>query len=225
MKRLYFFVAYCMIILLQYFAKIHKGVKNMPGDKKPTNRVLILIAVALCLFFGATLTQSSAEPSSRRQEMPDMFVADDNGTFPFASNVSQGQETSGDPSSVNTEETVSPTPAPTATPVPTITPIYQVSPEASRGVWTSSGSSWLFMVDGVPYTGWLTDTDGNRYYFNEDGIMQTGWLDDGNKRYYLDQDGIMQTGDIEVDGETYHLREDGSLQGYRSEENSSSKDQ
>ena len=143
----------------------------MPGDKKPTNRVLILIAVALCLFFGATLTQSSAEPSSRRQEMPDMFVADDNGTFPFASNVSQGQETSRDPSSVNTEETVSPTPAPTATPVPTITPIYQVSPEASRGVWTSSGSSWLFMVDGVPYTGWLTDTDGNRYYFNEDGYV------------------------------------------------------
>ncbi len=189
----------------------------MPGDKKPTSRVLILIAVALCLFFGATLTQSSAEPSSRRQEMPDMFVADDNGASPFASDTSSGEGGSADVSSDTANESGTPTPAPTATPVPTATPIYETSPEASKGVWTASGSNWLFMVDGVPYTGWLSDVDGNRYYFNKDGIMQTGWLDDGNKRYYLDQDGIMQTGDIEVNGKTYHLREDGSLKGYKPE--------
>ena len=44
----------------------------MPDNKKPTNRISIVIAAVLCLFFGAALTQSSASPSSRRQDMPDM---------------------------------------------------------------------------------------------------------------------------------------------------------
>lgn len=87
----------------------------------------------------------------------------------------------------------------------------ETSPEASLGVWTSSGSNWMFMVDGVPYTGWLIDTDGKHYFFDKDGIMQTGWVDDNDKRYYMDLDGIMQTGTITVDDQNYELQADGSL--------------
>ena len=60
--------------------------------------------------------------------------------------------------------------SPTAVPV-----VFEVSPEAGTGIWTSSGSNWMFLVNGTPHTGWLTDTDGKRYFFNKDGIMQTGW--------------------------------------------------
>ena len=69
--------------------------------------------------------------------------------------------------------------SPTAVPV-----VFEVSPEAGTGIWTSSGSNWMFLVNGTPHTGWLTDTDGKRYFFNKDGIMQTGWVDDGGKRYF-----------------------------------------
>ncbi len=114
------------------------------------------------------------------------------------------------------QNTVSP--SETSTPVPTEAPSasdIKVSDEAASGVWTSSGSSWLFMVDGKPYTGWLTDTDGKKYYFNKDGIMQTGWVNSGGRRYYMDLDGIMQTGIITVDGKSYELLDDGSLKGYK----------
>ena len=97
------------------------------------------------------------------------------------------------------------------TETPTVSDDSNISPEASEGTWTASGSNWLFLVDGQPYTGWLTDTDHKKYYFNKDGIMQTGWIDVDQKRYYMDQDGIMQTGTITVDGETYELQTDGSL--------------
>ena len=73
------------------------------------------------------------------------------------------------------------------------------------------------MVNGAPYKGWLTDTDGKRYFFNQDGIMQTGWVDDGGKRYFMDLDGIMQTGFITTGGKSYELQADGSLKDYSSE--------
>ena len=41
------------------------------------------------------------------------------------------------------------------------------------------------MVDGVPYTGWLIDTDGKHYFFDKDGIMQTGWVKDDGNWYYM----------------------------------------
>ena len=90
-----------------------------------------------------------------------------------------------------------------------LNPISQdeTSPEASLGVWTSSGSNWMFMVDGVPYTGWLIDTDGKHYFFDKDGIMQTGWVDGNGKRYYMDLDGIMQTGTITVDDQIMNYRQ------------------
>ena len=53
---------------------INKGGKDMPGGKTRTSPLLILIAVLLCLFSGATLTRSSAGPSSGGQKLPDMFV-------------------------------------------------------------------------------------------------------------------------------------------------------
>lgn len=100
---------------------------------------------------------------------------------------------------------------------------FKVSPEASEGTWTSSGSNWMFLVDGNAYTGWLTDTDGKRYYFDENGIMQTGWVDVDGKRYYMDLDGIMQTGDITIGKKSYHLNDDGSLEGYKAKKTSKKK--
>lgn len=192
----------------------------MPGRKKRTNPLLILLTVLLCFALGATLTQSSADPSPITEgEMPDMFVAEDaddssftsDGTVAEPNDPTDDSQTPGETPQVSPEPTPSPTEAPLE---PTKPPAPAHSPEAERGEWTASGSHWLFMVDGAPFTGWFTDTDGKRYFFNSDGIMQTGWLDDNGKRYYLDLDGIMQTGDISIGGEAFHFLEDGSLEGY-----------
>lgn len=175
----------------------------MPGDQRRTNPFLLLILIVMCLFLGTVLTQSSADPERVRSE-----------------NTTDKKTVKANKKEASEESTV---PDPTPTPEPTVEPVvtptaapaqYEVSPEAQSGIWTSSGSDWLFMVNGSPYTGWLTDTDGKRYFFNSGGIMQTGWLDDNGKRYYLDLDGIMQTGKITVDGEEYLLLDDGSLDGY-----------
>ena len=80
---------------------------------------------------------------------------------------------------------------------------YETSPEAARGKWTAMGNRWMFLVDEVPYTGWLNDTDGKRYYLDSEGMMATGWLEEDGKTYYLDEDGIMQTGEVEIDGIFY----------------------
>lgn len=188
----------------------------MPGGKKRTNPVLFLITLLVCLFFGAVLSRSSAERSpGSGGSQPDMFVAKD---ADDSASLSKGTVTEKDPT--DNSQTEEDTPQPTNTPVPTKAPekkekiSFEVSPEADRGVWTPSGSNWMFLVDGTPYTGWLTDKDQHRYFFNSDGIMQTGWLDDGGKRYYLDLDGIMQTGTVKIDKETYEFGEDGSLKDY-----------
>ena len=73
------------------------------------------------------------------------------------------------------------------------------------------------MVNGAPYTGWLTDTDGKRYFFDSNGIMQTGWVEDNGKRYFMDLDGIMQTGFVTTGGKSYELLADGSLKDYQPE--------
>ena len=98
-----------------------------------------------------------------------------------------------------------------------------ISKEASKGHWASSGSNWMFLVNAKPYTGWLTDTDGKQYYMDDTGIMQTGWTDIGKKRYYFDMDGILQTGTIKIDKKTYELNADGSLKDYVPAKNSSEK--
>lgn len=190
----------------------------MPGPNKRTNPVLLLTVLLLCILFGAVLSRSSPGllPISSGTK-PDTFVATD---ADDSASLSKGTVTDND--SPDDSKIENDTPKPTATPVPTKVPKKEttqktkikVSPEAKKGVWTPNGSSWLFLVDGTPYTGWLTDTDFHRYYFNQDGIMQTGWLDEGLKRYYLDLDGIMQTGTVKIGKETYEFLEDGSLKDF-----------
>lgn len=174
----------------------------MPGRKKHTNPFLLLIAIAICLVCGATLRQSSTDFSVLESQ-------NTRATASASDSQDQTDSTSGQ-KEVSPSETA--TPVPTKAPsVPTVTP----SEEAASGIWTSSGSNWLFMVNGKAYTGWLTDTDGKKYYFNRNGIMLTGWVNSKGKRYYMDQDGIMQTGIITVDGKSYELLDDGSLKGYK----------
>lgn len=177
----------------------------MPSRKKHTNPFLLLIAIALCLVLGATLRQSTA----------DFSVLEETSSSMTASSDSQKQD------KTDSDQKEKPAPSATASPTPAQKPSdskRKVSDVAASGVWTSSGSNWLFMVDGKVHTGWLTDTDGKTYYFNQDGIMQTGWIDADGKRYYMDLDGIMQTGIITVDGKSYELLSDGSLKGYSSKE-------
>lgn len=190
----------------------------MPGPKKRTNPALLLTVLLLCLLFGAFLSRSSAELSPAGSgSKPDTFVAKD---AEDSASLSEGTVT--DDRKTDDSQSSKDTPQPTATPVPTKAPkkkkaetaAFEVSPEASKGVWTPNGSSWMFLVDGTPYTGWLTDADQHRYYFAQDGIMQTGWLDDDGKRYYLDLDGIMQTGEVKIGKETYEFLQDGSLKDF-----------
>lgn len=177
----------------------------MPGRKKRTNFFLLLIAVVLCFGCGYLFQQSTEKPGRIQEGKLELFAAKDT------------DDSEKENAAVNKEEpeaaaTPMPQASPTATPV-----VFEASPEAGTGVWTSSGSNWMFLVNGAPYTGWLTDTDGKRYFFNTDGIMQTGWVDDGGKRYFMDLDGIMQTGYITTEGKSYELLEDGSLKGYTEE--------
>lgn len=174
----------------------------MPSRKKHTNPFLLLIAIAICLVLGVTLRQSNAD-FSVLSEKPSQSVAS-------VSDSQEQNEPDSDQKSVSPSETA--TPSPTEKPSSSERKISDV---AASGVWTSSGSDWLFMVDSKAYTEWLTDTDGKTYYFNKDGIMQTGWVDADGKRYYMDLDGIMQTGVVTVDGKSYELLDDGSLKGYK----------
>lgn len=186
----------------------------MPGRKSRTSPVLILITVFLCVIFGAVFTQSSADPSPvSKDAMPDTFVAENTDDSAFTSDGSVTDNTD----FADDSQAYDGSPEPTASPAPvqaTPTPKPAHSPEAEQGVWTSSGSNWLFMVNGTPFTGWLTDIDGKRYYLNHEGIMHTGWLDLDGKRYFLNLDGIMQTGDVTIGKETYHFLDDGSLKDY-----------
>ena len=176
----------------------------MHDPKKRTNPFLVLIAVVICLFLGAVIPQSSADPERiSRTDSSDMIIAD--ADEQQKKDTKKTEVTKPAEPSQKAEDTATPSPAPVQS---------DVSPEAASGIWTSSGSNWLFMVDGTPYTGWLTDTDGKKYFFNSGGIMQTGWLTDNGKRYYLDADGIMLKGRITVDGQDYLLLADGSLDGY-----------
>ncbi|MCD8155420.1 MAG: cell wall-binding protein [Clostridiales bacterium] len=185
----------------------------MAKRKHKINWFLFFLTFLLCLGYGVLLTRSTAIAPGTSKDSLAQAEADsaggNQGDDPTASaqDAASGVEEAAGAEEDNTEEeTVAEESAESEESF-----TYEVSAEASIGVWTSSGSSWLFMVNGAAYTGWLTDTDHHRYYFNAEGIMQTGWLDDGENRYYLDEDGIMQTGEITVDGVTYILGEDGIL--------------
>lgn len=171
----------------------------MSDNKRQMNPLLLLIAILLCLSAGFLFHRTSFDSD---YQIPDRQI--------FKTKNSQITPT---PATLQ-KSTPKPSAAPSvsASVTPAITSVQEkASPEASTGIWTANGSNWLFMVNDVPYTGWLIDTDGKHYFFDKDGIMQTGWLDDNGKRYYLDQDGIMQTGIITIDGKNYDFQSDGSL--------------
>ena len=153
------------------------------------NRLLIFVAVFLCLICGILFTQSSAGPFESSSTSVVSINTSDISTIEPSSDRDH-----------HTDASISsgaPSPSATPSPVPTEIPeTEKVSPEAENGVWTPDGTNWKF---------------GHRYYFNKDGIMQTGWITLGKKRYYLDEDGIMQTGTITVNGKKYTLAADGSL--------------
>ncbi|GAB6105951.1 hypothetical protein JCM17039_27050 [Blautia glucerasea] len=178
----------------------------MPGGNKRINIFLLLLTVLLCFGCGYLFRQTTAVPSKLEDETIELFTADDTGELLSHKNEVPEEEKS------SVQVSPSPSAEPTATPA-----LIKVSPEASSGVWTSSGSSWMFMVNGAPYTGWLTDTDGKRYFFDSNGIMQTGWVEDNGKRYFMDLDGIMQTGFVTTGGKSYELLADGSLKDYQPE--------
>lgn len=197
----------------------------MSGHFFRTNHWLVTAAVLVCILSGGLFTHSAAAPSRDHSEnSTGVLIAEntkDNKSTQTTEKVTDLKETKSTKDTGDTEKkaTITPTPAKSSTKEDSSADKDQetgnkVSPEAKKGVWTNSGSDWIFLVDGTAYTGWLTDTDGKQYYFDKAGIMQTGWVDVENKRYYMDLDGIMQTGDITVDGKTYHLNADGSLQGY-----------
>lgn len=196
-----------------------------------TNRWLITLSVLLCLIFGGIFTRSSASPSqvsasndanvfTSDDDSSDLVsesaMADNNDNFTDTSDISSS-DTSGE-----NQETVSVTEtAKISSSGPALS--SDISKEASEGVWVSSGSSWMFLVNDQAYTGWLTDTDGKQYYMDDAGLMQTGWTDIGNKRYYFDMDGILQTGTLKIGKKSYELDTDGSLKDYTPEKKSSAK--
>lgn len=184
----------------------------MSGRKKRTNFFLLLLMILLCFGSGYVFQQATENPGRIQNGTVELLT--EKKTDPPVS-----EKTETDQTEEKTEEPVS-EPEPSAAPV-----IVETSPEAEKGVWTSKGSSWMFLVDGTPYTGWLTDTDGKRYFFNQEGIMQTGWVEDGGKKYFMDLDGIMQTGFVTTDGKSYELLEDGSLKGYTAEKKKEEKKQ
>lgn len=186
----------------------------MSGRKPRTSRALLLLSVLLCLFIGGTVTQSSGSLTTDGSIADtDMLVAEKK-DHPADAKIETATPKAAVTAAPTPEETVAPTETPAKTDASSAGTDYLVSPEASQGVWRPDGSSWRFLVNGTPYTGWLNDTDGKRYFFNSDGIMQTGLVDYENKRYYFDADGILQTGDVVINGKTYHFLEDGSLEGY-----------
>lgn len=172
----------------------------MSDDKRQLNPLLLLIAILLCLSAGFLFHRTTFDSDYKIPSRQSSSVKKSKST-PTPSAAEKKGNDSSDPSTA-----ITPTPVPTEVPVQ-----KDASPEASKGTWSASGSNWMFLVDGTPYTGWLIDTDGKHYFFDKDGIMQTGWVDDDGKRYYMDLDGIMQTGTITVDGKSYELNTDGSL--------------
>ena len=182
----------------------------MSDNNRQINPLLLIIVILLCLFSGFFLRQSSYDPDYFTKESVASTKADNASSAKDSKDKTSTQNSDKKKTSGSTPSaTPEPTQKPTETPV--VSDDNDVSTEAAKGTWTANGSSWMFLVDGQPYTGWLTDTDHKKYYFNQDGIMQTGWIEVDKKRYYMDQDGIMQTGTVTVGGKTYELQADGSL--------------
>ena len=200
----------------------------MPGGEHKTSRMLLLLCMLMSVGCAGLLTESSSAPYvSDSEKSADVIVAESISPLDMLSGLFESPQPQ--------EETVAETePDPVVTQtadeeddpelirggsvylaeaLPAVTSPYETSPEADQGVWTWDGTGWMFMVDGVPYTGWLNDVDGKRYHLNSDGYMETGWVKDDGERYYLDDDGIMMTGEVTIGKKTYIFADTGILQG------------
>ena len=152
------------------------------------NRLLIFVAVFLCLICGILFTQSSAGP----------FESSSTSVVSINTSDISAIEPSSDRDHHTDAWISSGAPSPSATPSPVPTEIPEtekVSPEAENGVWTPDGTNWKFMVDGNRLYRMAYRHRWSSILFNKDGIMQTGWITLGQKTVInLDEDGIMQTG-------------------------------
>ena len=118
----------------------------MSDKKRHLNPLLLLIAILLCLSAGFLFRRTSFDANYKIPAR-------------HSSVIKKSKVT---PTPVLTQKpkaNVSISATPTITVEPSVSPSESISqdetsPEASLGVWTSSGSNWMFMVDGVPYTGW-----------------------------------------------------------------------
>ena len=195
----------------------------MPGREHKTSRMLVLICVLLSAGCAGLLTESSSAPYvSDSEKSSDIIVAENLGSLESPGGVLSGtghssgkedQAADGEkqPDEGSEQALLSVSPSPAAVVLAAAGSSYEVSDEAARGVWSWDGSGWLFMVDGVPYSGWLNDKDGKRYHLGSDGYMQTGWVKDDGRRFYMDDDGIMQTGEVRVGKSTYLFAATGEL--------------
>ena len=151
----------------------------MSDHNRQTNPLLLIIVILLCLSSGFFLRQSSYDPDYFTKESVTSRKSDK------ASSAKDSKEKNTTQNS-DKKKTLKKTPSvtPKATQKPTETPTVSddsnISPEASEGTWTASGSNWLFLVDEQPYTGWLTD------------IMQTGTITVDGETYELQTDGSLK---------------------------------
>ncbi|GEM_PF-479557 len=216
----------------------------MRSPKYKTNKLLLLLCLAVSLGIGFEVTQSSDIPSQISEvstiHLPDFFAFDffafndagrTNASSSAASSAASGQglsvssggQASSDALSDGTSSSafsdrlseLFPTYDETT---PAASPAKNTttpSPNAGTGEWVYLSNNWYYVTPDGNYKGWLYDTDGHVYYFDPtDTAMVIGWRNIDGKLYYFDLDGIMQTGDTVIDGISFHLEADGSLSGY-----------
>ena len=124
-----------------------------------TNRWLILLSVVLCLIVGGIFTRSSAVTSQAdASDDAGVFVSEDQDSEEVTSEkaVTDNNDNFTDDSSVKLYGTTSSGSSESTEGGPALS--SDISPEASEGKWASSGSSWMFLVDDKPYTGYRRKT-------------------------------------------------------------------
>lgn len=190
----------------------------MPGRKKRTSRVLILLTVLLSLFFSATLTQSSANPTavSSEKQMPDIIVAENTQEKSQTAELTDSGLTDGDfQGEANTDDPAKKDEETFQNSQNTAKDADESSAEEPEeepiGDWILDNGSWYYQIHDYYKTGWLYEDD-KWYYFDKTGVMQTGWVESQKRWFFMDEDGIMQTGWVQTGGKWYHMDEEGIMQ-------------
>ena len=195
----------------------------MGRKNKRIHGPLLVVCLALCIIAGGVFTSSSYMPTDLQDSWSVAGIPQEAGDIGLLAQLfGTSKERKAEVEVATEPETELATWDESGTETETQAPpaqkkkkksSFEVSPEAKEGVWTSSGTDWVFMTENgtVPYSGWLHDVDGKTYYLGDDYLMVTGWQEIGEKRYYFDPDGILQTGKVSIDGEEYVFDQDGSL--------------